>query len=165
MEKTKKPQKKEKRGFVKGTYKTFFDVPSWFGYQQFKQNNSTIFSILKRSFSIAKPTHHESFEQAIARMGLSEKDLSERMKFNQKVIVAFMSLSIIALIYALYLAWGLHFKGALVAIAVTALLMIRAFQYSFWNFQIKHKHLGCTIKEWRAGKLEEPSSSSPSNQD
>jgi intracellular multiplication protein IcmV len=38
--------------------------------------------------------------------------------------------------------------GTLLVLAVIALSAVRAFQYSFWNFHIKNRKLGCSFSDW-----------------
>ena len=140
------------RGLFRMFYKTFFDVPSWIGVYQARYTNRTLFQYLKAIFKIKRSTRQETFKQAIERMQLTEQDLRERVKVNNRNKWVFLITAGALCIYSGYLLFTAHVGGFVLGVAVLALSLVRAYQFSFWNFQIKHKKLGCSYKEWRRGE-------------
>lgn len=143
----------KKRGFFRLFYKTFFDVPSWIGVYQTRYTNSTLFQYLKAIFKIKPSTGQETFEQAVERMQLTEQDLRERAKVNNRNKWIFIIIAAILFCYGGYLLFTAHFGGFVLSVSVFVLSLVRAYQFSFWNFQIKHRKLGCSYKEWRSGNI------------
>jgi len=41
----------------------------------------------------------------------------------------------------------------LTSLAITSLCLNNYFRYSFWLFQMKHRKLGCSFKEWFNNKI------------
>lgn len=123
-------------------------VDKWISWDYLKETTGHFKAIL---FDIAIPkkaTHLESFEEAMSRLGLSEKDLEARKNEFTKLFYFFLVLSLGVFAYALYLS----LKGTLVSSLITFCLafyaLTQAFQFHFWLFQIKNRKLGCSVKEW-----------------
>ena len=150
--KTKKDPAK-KRGFFRTLSSTFFDVPRWINAKQYVETNKTLYNRVKDTFRIAKPQREETFEAAMHRLKLTEQDLKERIPVNQRALMLLLSFIVVLCLYGFYLIWVGAVAGTLLILAVIALSSVRAFQYSFWNFQIKHRKLGCSFKEWMSGKI------------
>lgn len=144
----------KKRGFFRVLSSTFFDVPRWVNVKQYVETNKTLYTKIKDSFRVARPMREETFEAAMQRLKLSEQDLNERMPANQRALTILLSFVIALCLYGFYLMFTGAIAGTLVILAVIALSSVRAFQYSFWNFQIKHRKLGCSFKEWFSGKVD-----------
>ncbi|MES2203765.1 MAG: type IVB secretion system protein IcmV [Pseudomonadota bacterium] len=138
----------KKRGFFRGLANTFFDVPRWVNAKQYVQTNKTLYAKIKDVFRIAKAQREETFEAAMHRMNLTEQDLKERMAANQRGIIILLSFIGILCLYGFFLMFKGAVAGTFVVLAVIALSAVRAFQYSFWNFQIKNRRLGCSFQEW-----------------
>ena len=107
-----------------------------------------------RSFlNVSDIQQKESFAQAVRRLHLTEKDLANRRSRFFSQFLVFLATSFAALGYAIYLfmdgAWG----SGIVAILMTALLMVYALRAHFWMFQIKNHKLGCTLSEWWNNKI------------
>jgi intracellular multiplication protein IcmV len=144
---------KKKKGFVRGVYHTFLDVPSWVGYRQIKKDHKAIFSNVKEVFVADKGTFNESFEEAMLRLNLTEKDIKARCKENKRLVYIYASLGLACLLYTLYLLWGGGFSASLLALAVSGFALAKAYQYSFWHFQMKNRKLGCSFNEWLSGEV------------
>lgn len=153
MAKAKKEVKPGKAaGLFRMFYKTFFDLPSWIGVHQARYTNITLFQYLKAIFKTKRSPRQETFEQAMERLQLTEQNLRERVESNNKNKWIFIILGVALALYSIYLIFSAHIGGFFLGVAVVILAFVRAYQFSFWNFQIKHKKLGCTYKEWRSGE-------------
>ena len=147
------PAKPKKRGFFRMLSSTFFDVPRWINAKQYVETNKTLYTKIKDVFRIAQPEREETFAAAMLRLKLTEQDLKERIPANQRAMTILLAFIVVLCLYGFYLMFSGAVAGTLVILAVIVLSAVRAFQYSFWNFQIKHRKLGCSFKEWMSGKI------------
>ncbi|MCD8524199.1 MAG: type IVB secretion system protein IcmV [Gammaproteobacteria bacterium] len=143
-----KKQTKQKKGFFRRVTSTFFDLPRWVSIGQYKNTNKVLYKNVREALRVAQPTREETFEQAMYRLGVSEDDLKVRLASNQRVFVILLAFIGFLSLYGFYLLFHGAISGTLVVLAVIGLSAVRAFQYSFWNFQIKHRRLGCSFQDW-----------------
>jgi intracellular multiplication protein IcmV len=137
--------------------KTFFNPRAWLGYDELKNQTKTIWDTLRALFTSSKPQRQETFEQAMQRLQLSEKDIKEKQATYLNYAIAFIILAVCSFLSSFYYLIHHHtFSGMILGFAVTTLFATQAFRFHFWYFQIKHRKLGCTYKEWRQGKPFEP---------
>lgn len=164
--KQEKKQKKQRRSVVGGIARRFANVPLWVNMTYIKETNTSLFGYLKNIFKIDKSRREESFEQALQRLGVGEADLKAKAKTNRINMFVFGTGVVLMVVYSGYLLFTGSIRGTILALAVTILLLVKTYQYSFWNFQIKHRKLGCTFKEWLNGKVNsETSPIYPENND
>ena len=144
------------RDVFKISRKTFFDPRGWIGYDELKAYNKIIISDIKSSLKPATPTYSETFVEAMERLNVTEADVQETAKRFLIYTVLFVVLAGISFATAFYLLFT-HgtFSGWILALCCTMLLLVQAFRYHFWHFQIKHRKLGCTFKEWWQGQPNE----------
>lgn len=140
----------KKRGFFRRLSSVFFDVPRWINAKQYVETNKTLYSRVKNVFSIAKAQREETFEAAMLRLKITEQDLKERVLANQRGMMILLSFIAVLCLYGFYLIFHGAIAGTFVVLAVITFSAVRAFQYSFWNFQIKNRKLGCSFKDWLA---------------
>lgn len=141
-------KKKKITGYFRFFYKTFFDFPSWLGIRQFKETNKILGGYLKQSYTVKQATRRETFEEALQRMRISPEDLVLIVKSNTRNFYVMLVFALSLVIYSGYLLLSGHMGAVLLDIMVIGFVLVRAFQFSFWNFQIKQRRLGCTFKEW-----------------
>lgn len=148
-------QVKRKGRIVRGAGRTLLDLPTWFSLEYLKSANKSIFTLIKESFSFSKQKdgRSEDFALAMQRQGVTEADLQERVAAYQRNMFMMGGFGGLIACYALYLLFTGSFLGFVVGVIVSALSCVKAYQFSLWNFQIKHRKLGCTFQEWRAGKV------------
>lgn len=135
---------------LKVSRKTFFNPRAWLGYDYLRDQTRYIWSSLKEVSTPRQAEYTETFEEAMQRLKLNEKQIKARAKLYFYYVLFFLILSVSDFLYGFYLLFH-HgaFLGLVLAFAVCALLLAQAFKYHFWYFQIKHRKLGCTLKEWR----------------
>lgn len=90
----------------------------------------------------------ETFDEAVARMNLTEADLEERKKMFLMQVFIYLGAGFAVLGYAVWLAFGGYFVEMFLAFLVALLALAYAFRSHFWLFQMKHRKLGCTFKEY-----------------
>lgn len=140
---------------LKVTRKTFFDPTSWIGYDELKTQNKTIFEIIFNLFVVPKAEKKETFEEAMQRFNISLSEVDNIASTYKNFALLFIVSGLVVLAFALYLLFfPVIITGFLLGIASSALLLVQAFKYDFWAFQIKHRKLGCTFAEWKSGKVD-----------
>lgn len=139
---------------VKVNRKTFLDPRSWIGYDSLKTQTNSIWDLMRGMFTPARPTRTETFEAAMKRLDLTEKDLKATMQTYRYFLWIFLALSGLSLLFGIFLLIAyLTFAGFILGCVVSIFFLSQAFRYSFWLFQMKNRKLGCTFEEWRQGKL------------
>lgn len=141
-------KKKKGTGYFRLFYKTFFDLPSWLGIKQFKDTNKTLGAYLKESYTVKQATRRETFDEALQRMRVSPESLAMIVKSNARNFCVMVIFALFLVVYGAYLLFLGHWGATLLDTVVVGFVLVRAFQFSFWNFQIKQRRLGCTFKEW-----------------
>lgn len=145
------------RDIFKVNRKTFLNPSAWIDLNSLRFSNRTIKEILTDVLTPIKPAEKkETFDEAVKRLGLTDKDVQEAGESYLTFSYLFAILGALALLFGFYLLFK-HgtFTGWLLAFASSALFMSQAFKFNFWSFQIKHKKLGCTFDEWKRGKPDE----------
>jgi intracellular multiplication protein IcmV len=140
------------KDIFKISFKTFVDPASWLGYGLLKSHTKVTWDLVRDVFIPAKPEHEESFAEAMQRLNVSEADLVNLQRLHRYYIGLFLTLGAALLILFFYWLTHASFSGAVLSLAVSGLFFSQAFKYHFQLFQIKHRKLGCTFKEWRNGK-------------
>jgi intracellular multiplication protein IcmV len=139
------------RGLFGFVFLRVLNVRKGLNYDQMRDSSTSIYNMGKRVFSRKKSNHTgEKFEEAMARLNVSENDLRHRYAHCQKIFYIFSTISVLLLVYAVYLLWAHAFSGAMLAVCVAVLSGANAFKYNFWMFQIERRKLGCQLSEWRA---------------
>lgn len=148
------------KDILKVNRKTFFDPSGWLGYGLLKSQSRYLYDTLKQVITPPKPTHSETFEEAMKRLHISMTDVASLEKTYTMYSYVFFGLAIVAVLSSIYLLFAYStLAGFILGIGVTALFLTQSFRYNFWAFQIKHRKLGCTFEEWKTGKInktEEP---------
>src|ERR1700722_17899789 len=129
--------------------KTFVNPSGWFGYNDVKASIETSWELMKGLFVIPEPTHSETFEEALARQGVTEEEAQKRGNDFLTYAMVFFALGVVTFCFSFYiLIVHRTFAGCLLGMSVTALFLGQAFRFHFWYFQIKKRKLGCTFEEW-----------------
>lgn len=141
------------RTTVKFVFKPAVDVKSWLGYESLK-NNTKILYYWCRSLLIPKKTkpRKETFEQAVTRLRLTEEDLTKKSRNFIFQVYLFLSVAFFCFIYAFYLFFQVKILAGGLVVILAAYLVVKAYLAHFWFFEIKHRKLGCSFKEWLHGE-------------
>ena len=134
--------------------KTFFNPSGWLGWNGLKSFNAIIFAILRPLFSPSVPEREETFDEAMARLGLTDVEVQERIKTYRTYALAFLLFAIFTFAYSFYLLFShTSFLGMLLGFVVTGLFLSQAFKYDFWSLQMRQRRLGLTFEEWKRSIL------------
>ena len=149
----KKPKGKIRRALA-WSFKPFVNVTGWIGLNTISEGVSNI-KLMGHDFltPTAVTAREETFSEAVDRMQLTPEILAQKERDFLRLACIFGTFSVLILFYALYLAWtGLLFAFIL-ALVVSCLAITYAFRFHFWWFQVKHRKLGCSIKEWSESQI------------
>lgn len=142
------------RDVFKVSWKTFFNPAGWVDYEGLKNQNKTIYSVLKDTYSKEVPARQESFEEAMKRQGLTEDDVKSAASNYRLYAVVFLLIGIVVFAYSFYLLFRYYtLTGWLLGLAASAYSFSLAFKFDFWSFQIKQRKLGVTFSEWKRNIL------------
>lgn len=148
------------RDIFKISRKTFLNPGGWIYYDGLKEQTITIWGVLKNLFTPTRPVLEETFEQAIARLKLTKKDVANTAKTYHVYALIFAGLGLFALLYAFYLLFRFGtIAGWLLSIAVSAFLFAQAFRFDFWSLQMRERKLGLTFADWKNSILGKKGSS------
>ncbi len=136
------------KGKKKGFFGRVYNVSKWTDADNIKKTGKSIISQAKRLTEVRESTRKETFEQAIARMNITEKDLKDRMKQTYLVSWIFLALAIGLLGYGSFVFMRGFVSGLFICVVMSVLGFVLAYQQSFWYFQMKRRKLGCTFNEW-----------------
>lgn len=140
-----------KRGIVKAI-KSNFKFSQWLGLDQVKENGRTIRGLYQDIYSTEKKqSGPETFEQAMARFGLSEADLAKKKSVARRFAYGFFLGGCPIFVYSMYLLFTGSPLSAFASFALAFLLWAYAFRESFHLYQMKQRRLGCTLSQWFQG--------------
>lgn len=124
------------------------DVRGWFDWDRMKAFTQYLVSGIGQLFVPQKAKVVEPFEEAKARMNLTDSELLARQKGLFRLSIIMVVFAILLFVYAVTLLVEGSIRGFILGLVVTTIALILAFRYHFWYFQIKERKLGCTIQEW-----------------
>lgn len=144
------------RDVLKISRKTFVNPSAWLDYESLRDQNRTIFSVLKNLFSKPKPGREETFAEAMQRQKLKENDVIDMQNNYQLYAYLFALLGFGAFFYAFYLIFR-HgtLTGCLLSFATCSLFFAKAYEYDFWAMQLQRRTLGLTFADWKKRYLGE----------
>jgi len=137
------------RSVTKGIGYIFdFRIHRWLGFGTIKKNTQYYYEQAKALASVEKPTHSETFEEAAERLNLSPEFLERQKKRYLLLSIFFVFLALSLGVYAGFFIVKKYWMGAVMCCSLTFFALTYAFRYHFWYFQIKHKKLGCKLRDW-----------------
>lgn len=129
--------------------RTFVNVPGWLGLGSMKSPTKAIIQQSKTLYTPPpKGNQQETFEQAVERLQLTEKDLQERVNTLQWEAILSLAMTIMLFAYSLYLIWRLHVVVAFIALGVVLLFGLKYLKARFRIAQIKQRRLDLSFKQW-----------------
>lgn len=136
---------------------SMYNFKGWLGYQEIASGANVIKDAVN-TFTNTEEIHRkypsEKFQEAAARMNLSQADIENLEHGYYRNFLVFLAVGLMIALYSLYrFAMGQWLSGW-----VSMMMMIVIFVFSlashFWYFQIKHRKLGCTFREWYKNKID-----------
>jgi hypothetical protein len=133
---------------TKRILKPLVDFPTWMGYRTLVDSGKVVLKTTKRIFTPATAQRTETFEQAMSRLNLSQKDIQLRQKLFFWLTLLWLIIAIASLTHAISLCLKGGFSGGILALALASLAATLAFRQHFWYLQAKHQVLGMDFTQW-----------------
>lgn len=128
-------------------------VDQWMSWDYLSDTTSRIKGSVLDLATPQKAKFSETFEEAMIRLELTEKDLASRKKEFTRLFYLFMVIGLFIIGYAVYMAYLGHFGACLISFCLAGFSFTQAFKWHFWLFQLRNRKLGCSVKEWLDGKV------------
>ncbi len=133
---------------VTATVKRMIDVPTWIGYKEIVETTKSIGQLIKDTFTPQKSERTETFEEALKRLNLTEKDVKQRIKTFTFLSIFWLLIAIFVLGYGVYMADIGSWLSFIASFSISLVCLTQAFRFHFWLYQMKQRRLGCTFREW-----------------
>jgi len=140
---------------VKSGLKKNFDIKAWIGLNSIKRSGSTIRDLYRDVFQTTRRKKDGetaapalSFEESMAKYGLTEADIQKKMSFSLLILRVYMLLFAVMLAYMIYLFVVGQLTAGFFVLVLLLLLLSYIFKEHFNYFQMKQRRLGCSFKEW-----------------
>ncbi len=118
------------------------------GVREISNAATAINDVALRLVGGKEPKNPTTFADAVARLQLTEAEIDEKAQSLFRMAMFFLAFAVGMFAYAMYLFWQSSPHGAFAATGISLVIFAMAFRYHFWFFQVKHRKLGCTFKEW-----------------
>ena len=125
-----------------------FNVRSWLDFDRMKSFTGYLGTGFKKMFVPQEPEAKESFEEALVRQNINEKDLKSKQSALYRLSLLMCGTAVIIFAYGIYHLFYGGYKATIISLSVALIALALAFRYHFWYFQIRERKLGCTLKEW-----------------
>ena len=130
------------------TIARIFNFSRWFDWERTKSSTLYLTDGIKKFLIPQKHTATESFKAAQKRLELTDSDIIKRQEGLLRLCILMLLFSFSMFFYTIYLLYYFQIKAFIVSFVVMMLGLTLAFRYHFWYFQIEHRKLGCSVKEW-----------------
>ena len=141
----------QKRKPIKKFFKSFVDVKRWSSYDEVSANTKNTWSLFRKLVSRGtNETRHETYEEAIVRLGLNETQVVTRKNNFLYSFLVYAAFALGFFIYFIYLLVHLRLLAAGLSIILIVLMSLAAYREHFWYMQMKKKKLGCNFHDWLA---------------
>ena len=138
---------------VKRFVKPLADIPTWMGYRTLVDSGKSVIESTKRIFTLTETKHPETFEEAKARLQLTEENIHRQEKSFLFLALFWFVVALGLLIYSFWLFFKEGFVGGLLSLSLVFLASTLTFRYHFWYFQTKNRTLGLNFNQWLNGCL------------
>lgn len=140
--------KKKSGSRIVRLFKRIINVRTWADWDRMKSFTLYLVGGFMKLFVPQKTVDTESFEEAIARLNISQSDLMGKQKALYRLSLVMVVAAFLFFVYAGYQVFYGSFKATLVSLIVMLIALVLSFRYHFWYFQIKYRKLGCSFHEW-----------------
>jgi intracellular multiplication protein IcmV len=149
------------RDIFKISRKTFVNPVAWIDFDTLRSQTRNLWDTLKSTFTAPQPLREETFEAAMKRLNITEKDVKFAANTYRIYAIFFVIFGLIVFCYAFYLLFSkVSFAGWLLGLSASALFFSQAFKFDFWALQMKERRLGLSFAEWKRHILGEKGTSS-----
>jgi intracellular multiplication protein IcmV len=124
------------------------NLKGWLGFNQIKKSSMQTKDMLVKTFTVQQSVEKKTFAEAMRDLNLTENDLEKKSITLQRLTNIYLIISCCIFLYSLALAYNGLFYQFIVGLSLTVLSLANCFKYSYFRFQIRHKKLGISLKEW-----------------
>ncbi|WP_119343040.1 hypothetical protein [Facilibium subflavum] len=117
-------------------------------FHLFRLQHRTIIAFIQPLFAKKKPPKIDCEFDALEQHGIDDTKISQNYRLFCFFYKLFFVLSIIVLLYCIYLFETGAYHALLIGLGLLFVLLVHFFKFHFWAFQIQQKKLGCTFGEW-----------------
>ncbi len=132
----------------KGFFRSMVDFPTWMNVKGLRDSGDTIVKTFKSLQEATLSDRQETFEEAMTRLRLSEKDIQARMRHCYISSWIYFSVALLLFLYGGYLLIYSTFSGFIIAFVLSGLAGVYAYRDAFWYFQMKSRKLGCSFSNF-----------------
>ena len=126
-----------------------FRVDKWIGWDNIKASSKNVYRMGQAVFTPEQAEYEETFEEACERLNITAEQLQQRKIEFTRLLLIYLALAALIFGYSIFIVYAYrNIMGFIMGFCVTIFTLVHAFRYHFWLYQITHKKLGCTIKEW-----------------
>lgn len=131
------------------SYVVNLKVGKWLGFDQLKTTTTSILNLGQNVFTPQQANYVETFDEALKRLNITEQELDQRRKEFVRLMIIYLLIAAGVFAYSIFIVFKFkNIMGFIMGFAITLYALSHAFKYHFWIFQIKHKKLGCSLKDW-----------------
>lgn len=132
-------------------FKPFLNFSTFLGLKELKGSYQNIADLTKSTFTRKKPEEYvqETFEEAIARLGLTEQDVALKKRNFLTMAICYLAIAGALFLYMLYLLFTGVFLGTFIAFILIIVALSFSYREHFWYTQMEHRRLGLTFQDWR----------------
>lgn len=141
--------KTKKRGLIRSFFRSFVDVKKWSSYDYVSSNVKMTIDLFCRFFSRdTKPMYHESYEESVTRLGMTEEQLANRKKVFLCSTLIYSVFAAAFFTYFVYLVAHGYLYAASFVFMLSMTLLLVAYREHFWYMQMQKRKLGCNFGDW-----------------
>jgi len=145
-----------------GIFKSLFDVKSWLGWPSLKAQTALIVSTV-RSFFLKTPavvsfSHCTSFEEAMQKVGFTEKDLQKRLALCKKELSICITAFFLFVGYAIFLFYKKKIMLGVITGGLIAILGCKFMTLFTIYYQIHSRQLHVNFFTFLSSKFSRKSS-------
>lgn len=130
-----------------------FKVTSWMGLDQIKSIGRNTADLGNQLFTPDQANYTETFEEAMIRLNITEEQLNQRRREFTILMIIYILIACGLFSYSIYVIYAhKNIMGFIMSFAITLFALTHVFKYHFWLYQIRHKKLGCSLKDWFSDK-------------
>lgn len=117
-------------------------------YDRMAQSSEFIKTALKRLFVPQHAKRKESFTEAMQRLNITETQVQNKQRAFKRLAMIMLSVALLILGYSFFRIIQGHWHAVIFSLVLMMIVLVLAFRYHFWFFQLKQRKLGCTLEEW-----------------
>lgn len=140
--------KRQSQSRIGRVFGSIFRFREWLDVDRNMDSGVYVADTAKKVFSVQQPGEEETFEEAMKRNNIDEKELLRRKKMFFRLACLMLLASFAFGMYSLYHILNGSLFALLISNVLAAVSAALAFRYHYWYYQLKAKKLGCSLKEW-----------------